>query len=323
MQRFRNILVGVDLTQGASDGAPSLGPDNQEAVRRACWLASQNGARLLFFSALNMTDAAIHRVTTHHRSRHLQALHTVEDSVREALDELVQEATAAGVKHPDAKLVRGRGWLEITRQVLRGEHDLVVVGSRHLHGLRRILMGSTAMNLVRKCPCAVWVTKAGMELGPMKVLVATDLTPVAQDALRLALSLRELSGAELHVLHAVEYPLDLHWSTGLNDPATEEYHRQVRDEAMKTLNQHLSMALDGRLASGVGVHLADRVALPDAAILHFIEEHKIDLLVIGTLARGGIPGLFIGNTAERLLPEVPCSVLTVKPANFHCPVHPS
>ena len=59
---------------------------------------------------------------------------------------------------------------------------------------------------------------------------------------------------------------------------------------------------------------------PDIAILNHIDTHKVDLLVMGTIARTGIPGVIVGNTAERLLPQIPCSVLAVKPADFKSPI---
>ena len=46
----------------------------------------------------------------------------------------------------------------------------------------------------------------------------------------------------------------------------------------------------------------------------------IDLVVMGTVARSGIAGMLIGNTAERVLRKLPCSVLAVKPEGFTSPV---
>ena len=46
------------------------------------------------------------------------------------------------------------------------------------------------------------------------------------------------------------------------------------------------------------------------------EERQVDLIVMGTVARTGVPGFFIGNTAERVLARVDCSVLAVKPKGF-------
>jgi nucleotide-binding universal stress UspA family protein len=49
-------------------------------------------------------------------------------------------------------------------------------------------------------------------------------------------------------------------------------------------------------------------------------EEQIDLIVMGTVGRSGISGLFIGNTAEKVLQKVDCSVLAVKPEGFVSPV---
>ena len=46
----------------------------------------------------------------------------------------------------------------------------------------------------------------------------------------------------------------------------------------------------------------------------------IDLIVMGTVSRAGIAGLLIGNTAEKVLQQVDCSMLTVKPEGFVTPV---
>jgi nucleotide-binding universal stress UspA family protein len=46
----------------------------------------------------------------------------------------------------------------------------------------------------------------------------------------------------------------------------------------------------------------------------------VGLIVMGTVSRSGVAGLLIGNTAERILRQVDCSVLTVKPDGFVTPV---
>ncbi len=49
-------------------------------------------------------------------------------------------------------------------------------------------------------------------------------------------------------------------------------------------------------------------------------ELAADLVVMGTVARTGIAGLFMGNTAEDILTQLDCSVLTIKPPGFTSPV---
>jgi nucleotide-binding universal stress UspA family protein len=42
--------------------------------------------------------------------------------------------------------------------------------------------------------------------------------------------------------------------------------------------------------------------------------------MMGTAGRSGIRGLVIGNTAERMLDQLECSILTLKPPGFVAPV---
>ncbi len=46
---------------------------------------------------------------------------------------------------------------------------------------------------------------------------------------------------------------------------------------------------------------------------------KADMVVMGTVGRGGIPGLIIGNTAEAILDQLQCSVLAMRPPGFKTP----
>jgi nucleotide-binding universal stress UspA family protein len=56
------------------------------------------------------------------------------------------------------------------------------------------------------------------------------------------------------------------------------------------------------------------------AITRVAERERVDLIVMGTVARTGIAGFLIGNTAESVFDEVSCSVLAIKPDGFRTPV---
>jgi nucleotide-binding universal stress UspA family protein len=58
----------------------------------------------------------------------------------------------------------------------------------------------------------------------------------------------------------------------------------------------------------------------DAGILQAIDNLKTNVVVMATHARGGVAGMMLGNTAERLLTALPCSALVIKPDDFQCPV---
>ena len=59
---------------------------------------------------------------------------------------------------------------------------------------------------------------------------------------------------------------------------------------------------------------------PHTAISRFVKNNDVDLLVMGSVARSGLPGFFVGNTAEKILEHVDCSVLVLKPAGWKTPV---
>ncbi|NKB72465.1 MAG: hypothetical protein GKR89_35765 [Candidatus Latescibacteria bacterium] len=59
---------------------------------------------------------------------------------------------------------------------------------------------------------------------------------------------------------------------------------------------------------------------PAFLIPDLVTRHNIDLVVMGSIARTGIPGMVMGNTAERLLEQVECALLVTKPGGYVSPV---
>ncbi|MDZ7712715.1 MAG: universal stress protein [Rhodovibrio sp.] len=59
---------------------------------------------------------------------------------------------------------------------------------------------------------------------------------------------------------------------------------------------------------------------PRSAIPRMVGELGADLLVLGTVARTGVPGLIIGNTAEDVLNSVDIGIVAVKPPGYVSPV---
>jgi universal stress protein E len=315
MQPFKNILVGVDLSQ-YDPTTLRPGAVAHTVIRKALWLAEKTSARLTFLSALHLTEENL----PHLDPADLRLLtNTAQHNAGKILGDIVSEAQKRGIA-AEGQVALGGAWLELVRQALRAKHDLVLIGTRDRKGLGRMLFGSTAVKVVRRSPCPVWVAKPGAEPAHLNILVASDFSAVADTCVRLALQLARLTAATIHLLHIVDFPLDHIWSTGLPDAKEEAYRRDVRKKADEALKAQIERA--GGLSAAVQTHLVDDPGgLPDEGILHFIQTHGIDLLVMGTQGRSGIAGIMIGNTAERILPELGCSLLAVKPAGFVCPVH--
>jgi len=314
MRRFRNILVGVDLSHADRLADPDLTLPNREALTRAIWLAEKNSAELTIFSAV---DISVHaQEMLHDQLPHVSR--NVEDEALNVMDGLVAQAKGAGVS-ARRELRFGTPWEEVIRQVLRGGYDLAVVGARAHTRVGRILFGSTAMKILHNCPCPVWIAKPEEPHETWNVLVASDLSDVSLDALQMAVNLGQLLDTRTHVLHVVEHDLDAKfWRSYMQPEDIENYLRKKHNDSERQLHDHLAQTDYRTLPRGVQLHVVEGAA--DAKILEAIEQHQIDLLVMGTVARSGIPRLIVGNTAERLLPHVPCSVLAVKPEGFASPV---
>jgi universal stress protein E len=295
---FRRILVGVDLSLSGE----RLTPGSVHLVEQALLLAARSGAELEF---LHSTWADLHE-----ENQAIRPGPSVEGLA--ALEELVARAKVEGLV-ARLVLVRDRAWLELIRAVQRGEADLVMCARRNQAGAG---LGSVAKKLMRKCPCPVWVVKPDGRGAPRAIVAATDLSEVGAQVLALGAALAQRFEAELDVVHAWPLPLAVPVLPELDVPAQSRLEIEGHERAARA---RFEKALaEAQLSPTTRTHL--RCGAPSAVIREVVEQREADLLVMGSVSRGGIAGLLLGNTAERLLDRVPCSLLTLKPRDFVSPV---
>ena len=305
MDRFRSILVGVELV--AKGEKVSLG--SQKAVEQAIWIARHWEAEVTLMHSTWSPDSGEPLP-----SLDSEADASLSEAGRRALQDLVERCTTAGVGC-QLSFVNERAWLAIVQAVLRGEADLVIVGKRDTEqGERRI--GSTVQKLLRKCPCPVWAVRAEHDLAHKLVLAATDLSPVGDMAVRWGAQLAQVGEGAFHVVHAYRIPPALQQAAA--DLSEEEYGEEV-DRLRTSIQAHILRPIeDIELGSEPVLHIGRNSA--SIAIKEAVEHLQPDLLVMGTVSRGGIPGFLVGTTAERLLGQLNCSLLAVKPLDFISPV---
>lgn len=308
MQPFKNILVGVDLTRCRKFDLSELGQASQEAIHRAIWLAKVNSAPLLFFAVFSISRDQLQQV--HEESD--DGPSTIEERANRLMAKLVEQAEQEGVK-ARFSLALGQAVQEIIQQVQRGGHDLVVAGIRDQTWLSRMIFGNTSLTLLQHCPCPVWVAKPGPAGPPRNILIATDLKASGETALQVGIALGKMLGSTMHVVHPLEYPLDFLWGPTTTDEQTKAYHAKIRAAAERTLREQMRVADPQGQGAGVKIHLVEGSISTDEAIQNFLQAQPVDLLVKGTVPRSGVESLMRGNTAARLLPEVHCSVLAVRP----------
>ncbi len=301
MERFQRILAALDL----GPRGDALTPGSRKALQRAAWIASRVKASLTLLHSEKPDEYW-----------DAEAGAFVEGGGSEGERRAVLEATLAGLAKEgvEAKLVvsSDSAWLAIIKEVLREGIDAVVAGKRtDVHSVKRKL-GTVARKLLRKCPCAVWLEDPRQSTDPSVILAATDLTPVGDRVIDLAASVAHALGAELHIAHAYSVSMEAQLERG---KARREYERRKRETAVEHIERTLaSTAMAGAAELHVGL------TSPTQAILECTEHLQPGLVVMGTVSRGGIPGLLMGNTAERLIDRIDCALLTVKPKEFVCPV---
>jgi len=234
------------------------------------------------------------------------------------MDALVAKAEAMGVRATELRAA-GKPWIELLKEAVTNDYDLVIVGSHKQHALGRMLLGNTGRRLVRKCPCPVWVTSPVDGGQVRKMPVPTDFSDTAEDSLRIAGSLARELAAELHVLHADEYHFEPQMRDLIVSPEdVEKYRSQMRSDAERELTNVISKCGLGDIVTLANRHIA--VGPPDVMIREAVSDLSVDLVVMSTLGRSGIKGLLIGNTAEQVLAHLTCSILAIKPAGFQCPI---
>ncbi len=240
----------------------------------------------------------------------------------------------------ESEVLEGIAFIEIIREVLRFKPDLLVKCSHNESWLARIF-GSNDMHLLRKCPCPVLMLKPGHVDACQNILATVDIMDEGFDEeseYRVQDELNELvleyasvfalaESAEMHIGSVWdsfgENFLRLGAFTSLPEDKVNRYVEQTHQEYVNKLE-----ALSRNMKTVVGeqgfkylqptTHLIK--GLPAKEIPLMAHKYNIDLIVMGTVARTGIPGLIIGNTAEAILEQVQCSVLAIKPKDFKTPV---
>ena len=308
MQRFKDILL-------------VLNHEGQEtaALDKAVSLARQNNARLTLFSVLlqppgyqgysvSVTQYQLKSAITERREwLRGQIVSMQTDDIEVVID-----------------VVEGIAFLEIIRQVLREQHDLVITTAEEIKGIRAHLFGTTSMHLMRKCPCPVWVVKRAQMQPFTRILAAVDpsIYDLERDSLnlmilQLACSMARKESAELHIVHVWHLFAERYLS---NRGMTEITLEEAKDDEKMRSKQRVDTLLGRIDFANLKPHMHLIEGNPDERMPELVMEQDIDLLIMGSVCRTGIAGFLMGNTAEEVLNQVDCSVLTVKPEGFVTPV---
>jgi len=319
MKQFKNILFVTD---------PEL--KSTDAFERAVTLAENNQAQLTVVSTLESMPVGYEPNIQNISLSGLEK--SLADKLLSQLENLV--APARKKIQINVKILTGKAFLQIIREAIRNNIDLVIKTAEE-GGIADRVFGSTDLHLLRKCPCPVLLIKSNRQ-GPFKkIMAAVDFEPFVKNQteytlnrqiLELATSLALSEGCDLHIIHVWQAYGESSLRSGFaKQPETEvdAYVDKIRSEHKSVLDELIAEFSGKSGEEAIGylkpeLHLIKGVAklvIPDVAT-----ENEIDLVVMGTVGRTGIPGFIMGNTAETILRQIDCSIFAVKPEGFITPI---
>ncbi len=230
-------------------------------------------------------------------------------------------------------ILSGKTYLEVIRAVLENGFDLVIKPAENPTWTQK-LFGSEDLHLLRKCPCPVLIMRVPENSKYSSIIAAVDfdpLNPLSSDLdlnreiLETAASLAQPDHATLHIVHAWEAFAEstMLSRSGLSTESLTDYvhkENELYKKGLRMLSRELREWIGKNTSDSLSIisHLpkgsAKKVIAPLAAKL------RADIVVMGTVARTGISGLIIGNTAEAIIDQLTSSVLAIKPPGFITPV---
>lgn len=320
MKQFKNILY-------VAETSVAQGP----AMARAASLAENNQANLTVIDVVPLITADFGVPPGGLIPPQLQS--AMVSARQKELDSLVAPYTAQS--NINIEIFIGTKFLEVIHAVLRHNYDLVIKPAENPDWIER-LFGSDDMHLLRKCPCPVWLMNPQEKANYERIVAAIDFNPnisrvnpgeeaLNQRILDLAASLAISDFAELHLVHAWDAPEAGFASLWAEDPDAARMSMIDGEHARHASGMDaLVRMLREQIGAEAYEYLSPQVHLPMGsarkAIPAMVKELKADLVVMGTVARTGISGFIIGNTAEAIFDQLQCSVLAIKPPGFVSPV---
>jgi nucleotide-binding universal stress UspA family protein len=140
-----------------------------------------------------------------------------------------------------------------------------------------------------------------------RVLFATDFSEGSSHALPYALDIAKQYGAKLFLVHVI---YDVAKSAAWYVPHVsidEIYH-----DMEKSARIELEKSYSDDMAGMKDVEHVVLKGIPYEEITKFAGDNKIDLVVLGTHGRRGIDRMLFGSTAEQVVRNAPCPVLSVR-----------
>jgi universal stress protein E len=237
----------------------------------------------------------------------------------------ISGAEAAKLGRPIIPILgHGRTSVAVVKQVKAQQHDVVVMQAKGTHSRRVGGIGDTAWELLRKCPCPVLlIAQQEATTLPKKILVALDAA--AEDLRHVELN-RKIMAAAAHLAVKLNASLTaihcwaIYGESMVRDYMSAGEFHDIEEGTRKLGEQGLQKLASELKEKPRDFHLKLIRGLANTHVPAYANGNDFDLVVMGTVARQGIAGALLGNTAEEVLPQLKSSILAIKPDGFVSPI---
>jgi nucleotide-binding universal stress UspA family protein len=141
------------------------------------------------------------------------------------------------------------------------------------------------------------------------IVVGTDGSETASEAVRQAIDLAKQVGAKLELVSAYEPVPDQRLRREKSEvPEDVQWMVNPREDVDATLRDAEELAQE----AGVGAETFARQGDPADAILDVAEEQKSDLIIVGNKGMTGAKRFLLGSVPNKVSHHAPCSVLIIR-----------
>ena len=292
MNKLRTIVVGVDFSECSRSAL-------EQAARMAAW--NQASLRVMHaIEYLTISEAA-------------EALRLNEDGIRSEIRQQAIARLAGWVAEVGAPAQHSREVifgppLDVLLQEARTSNaDLLVLGVSG-DSLLPYGAGTLATKCLRKAPCKVMLVKATHARPFRRIVACVDFSESSREAVLQAMRISSQDRAELHFLHVFQPPWDFSAPFSERVPAVAVFAKNYRLVLQNNLRQFV-----GADPSGPSICAITEAKTHGHGIAEYCRRIDADLVILGSKGKTNLKYVLLGSTVERLLKEIPCSALVVRP----------
>lgn len=185
--------------------------------------------------------------------------------------------------------------------------------------LKRVILTPDDWKLLRTCPCPILIVNDNRSWAGRAVLAAVDLgnpdkehVALHNTLVKIADKLTRITKGSLHLVSVYPSPIFSEIHPDSHVPGMTPEIKDIYSTACKAYEKQYDSLAERN------IHLSAGAA--DLIIPQVAKDIDAAVCVIGTVARSGISGVLIGNTAEAILDDLTCDILVIKPESIDAEV---